>query len=118
MDENEIRTEKDAVENMFDSLNECNLCGCIIKKNVKLQYYCAGCDVSKQKIILKQEEINTDKSKARYFETDLLVYEEVENDYIPRVVIEVKHRTFTTHDVITYTEKAKKHKLLYPYIQY
>ena len=36
---------------------------------------------------------------------------------IPRVVMEFKTR-ITTHDVLTYSAKATKHKQVYPYLRY
>ncbi|HYH87365.1 MAG TPA: hypothetical protein VEX60_18070 [Pyrinomonadaceae bacterium] len=54
------------------------------------------------------------------FQTDLCVFEEVGEDekiLLPRVVIEFK-MGITTHDVITYSAKARKHKQVYPYLRY
>ena len=52
------------------------------------------------------------------FETDLCVFEEVaEGVRIPRVVLEFKPG-ITTHDVITYSVKARRHKQVYPYLRY
>ena len=52
------------------------------------------------------------------FQTDLCVFEDVEEGVkIPRVVMEFKSRV-TTHDVITYSAKARKHKQVYPYLRY
>lgn len=52
------------------------------------------------------------------FQTDLCVFEEKEPGVkIPRVVLEFKTR-ITTHDVITYSSKARRHKQVYPYLRY
>src|SRR5450755_2665962 len=52
------------------------------------------------------------------FQTDLCVFEEKKKDIlIPRVVMEFKSR-ITTHDVLTYSAKARKHKQVYPYLRY
>ena len=52
------------------------------------------------------------------FQTDLCVFEDKsETVAIPRVVIEFKTR-ITTHDVLTYSAKARKHKQIYPYLRY
>ena len=48
------------------------------------------------------------------FETDILV----SNNNIPLVVIEIKIGGFSTHDIITYSTKALKHKEVYPYLRY
>ena len=52
------------------------------------------------------------------FQTDLCVFETQPSDVvIPRVVLEFKTR-ITTHDVLTYSAKARKHKQVYPYLRY
>ena len=58
------------------------------------------------------------RHSARY-ETDLLLYDIKENgDWIPRVVIELKIGSITTHDALTYSTKAATHKHVYPYLRY
>lgn len=52
------------------------------------------------------------------FQTDLCVFEQIDaNVKIPRVVLEFK-TSLTTHDVLTYSAKARKHKQVYPYLRY
>jgi len=48
------------------------------------------------------------------FQTDILI----KNDKVPLVVIEIKLGGFSTHDVLTYSTKANKHKEVYPYLRY
>jgi hypothetical protein len=48
------------------------------------------------------------------FETDILIRDSI----VPLVVLEIKFGRFTTHDVLTYSTKASKHKDLYPYLRY
>ena len=52
------------------------------------------------------------------FETDLLVYEKNNGKIIPRVIIEAKLGSITTHDAITYSYKAEKHKFITPHLRY
>jgi len=53
------------------------------------------------------------------YETDVLVTEETEeNVWKPRVVVEAKLARITTHDAITYSEKASTHKHVHPYLRY
>lgn len=53
--------------------------------------------------------------RGRYaFQTDITI---VENN-LPLVIIETKYGDFTSHDVLTYSTKALKHKEIYPYIRY
>lgn len=52
------------------------------------------------------------------FETDLCIFEHKSDDVrIPRVVLEFK-ASVTTHDIITYSSKARRHKFIYPYLRY
>lgn len=58
------------------------------------------------------------------FQTDLCLVECVADDAgnpealrVPRVVFEFK-MGMSTHDVITYSAKARKHKTVYPYLRY
>ena len=64
-----------------------------------------------------------EKSPERYeeisYETDLLVIENLsDGTWKPRVVIETKIAKVTTHDAITYSEKAFTHKRVHPYLRY
>lgn len=52
------------------------------------------------------------------FETDLIVYEEENGLIKPRIVVESKIKSVTTHDAITYSYKAEKHKNITPYLRY
>lgn len=52
------------------------------------------------------------------FQTDLCIFEKKSEEVtIPRVVMEFKMR-ISTHDVLTYSAKATKHKQVYPYLRY
>jgi len=54
------------------------------------------------------------------YETDLLVIEKRSSakTWTPRIVIECKVDSVTTHDAITYSEKAFVHKRVHPYLRY
>ncbi|MHB8810101.1 MAG: hypothetical protein ACYC9M_08820, partial [Desulfobulbaceae bacterium] len=63
-------------------------------------------------------DIKKPKRGRSAFETDLCVFESIDNSLkIPRVVLEFKGN-LTTHDVLTYSAKARKHKQVYPYLRY
>jgi hypothetical protein len=52
------------------------------------------------------------------FQIDLCVFESVEEEVLlPRVVLEFK-AGMSTHDILTYSAKARKHKQIYPYLRY
>jgi hypothetical protein len=48
------------------------------------------------------------------FQTDLLIT----RAKTPLVVVELKAGSFSSHDVITYSWKAQRHKQVYPYLRY
>lgn len=53
------------------------------------------------------------------FETDILIIEQIDSaTWKPRVVIETKLGSVTTHDAITYSQKAQTHKYVHPYLRY
>ena len=60
--------------------------------------------------------------KKYKYQTDLCILRiEKNNDYeifIPEIIIEVKFQSYTSHDIITYSEKALNHKELHPYLKY
>lgn len=62
-------------------------------------------------------EFNSPKRGNSAFQTDICIFENRENMKIPRIAIEFKTR-LTTHDVLTYSAKAGKHKNVYPYLRY
>ena len=52
------------------------------------------------------------------FETDLLIYEENDQEIKPRVIVEAKLGNISTHDAITYSYKAQSHKNVTPFLRY
>ncbi len=52
------------------------------------------------------------------FQTDLLISRKRAKQQTPKVAIELKHGSVTTHDIITYSHKALRHKEVYPYLRY
>ena len=65
-----------------------------------------------------EKECIADYLEPTSFETDLVVYEEKNGFIKPRVVVEAKIKSVTTHDAITYSYKAEKHKNITPYLRY
>lgn len=63
--------------------------------------------------VMRQEQVRNPKRGASAFQTDLCIFEDKTPEIsIPRVVIEFKTK-ITTHDVLTYSTKATKHKQIY-----
>jgi hypothetical protein len=68
--------------------------------------------------VMSQDQIRKPKRGTSAFQTDLCMFEDkTPNIAIPRVVIKFKTR-ITTHDMLTYSAKAVKHKQIYPYLRY
>ena len=50
------------------------------------------------------------------YETDILIFEKFDKKrWKPRIIIETKINSVTTHDAITYSQKAQTHKYVHPY---
>jgi hypothetical protein len=64
----------------------------------------------------KPVDLRSPKRGQFAFETDILV--EKAHPAIPLVVVELKFGGFSTHDIITYSSKATRHKEIYPYLRY
>lgn len=59
------------------------------------------------------------RTKSAKYQTDLLISESGEDGtWKPRVVLEAKIRSVTTHDAITYSQKAAAHRAVHPYLRY
>jgi len=68
--------------------------------------------------VMDLTKVRKPKRGASAFQTDLCVFEDKSAEVsIPRVVIEFKTH-INTHDVLTYSTKASKHKQTYPYLRY
>jgi hypothetical protein len=52
------------------------------------------------------------------YETDLLISEKIGSGWVPRVVVEFKLDSVTTHDALTYSSKAAAHKHIHPTLRY
>ncbi len=71
-----------------------------------------------QEIIGYSQEWKHEYMEPTRFETDLVIYETVNETIIPRVIIESKIEKVSTHDAITYSCKAEKYKTITPYLRY
>ncbi len=58
------------------------------------------------------------EAEAIEFATDFVVVEDTDGGWKPRVVVEAKVGSITTHDAITYSHKAANHKSVFPYLRY
>ena len=68
--------------------------------------------------VMSEAQVRSPKRGDSAFQTDLCLFEVKSDDVLlPRVVLEFK-TSITTHDVLTYSAKATKHKQIYPYLRY
>jgi hypothetical protein len=70
-----------------------------------------------RKLELAVKDTKTPKRGNSAFQTDICICENLEGVDFPRVVIEFKG-SITTHDVLTYSAKAGRHKQIYPCLRY
>ena len=63
-------------------------------------------------------EVDAESFDKMAFETDMVVYEKNNGKIIPRIIIESKVGTVSTHDAITYSHKAMYHKNVIPFVRY
>lgn len=69
--------------------------------------------------ILSYNDNNPKMQNFISYETDILILEQLNNkEWKPRIIIETKINSVTTHDAITYSQKAQSHKNVHPYLRY
>ncbi len=69
--------------------------------------------------VMKYKGNEPEISMLSRYETDIMISEILsEEEWIPRVIIECKLNSVTTHDAITYSKKASTHKNVHPYLRY
>lgn len=100
-----------------------------------LTLYVTGCEVATKKSVLyalsfdEQGRLQLGVDEAGKpvrgggtgFEQDILIYEQVQGgdtSIIPRVIAEVKLGRVSIHSVLTYAEKARRIRIIYPYVRY
>lgn len=66
---------------------------------------------------LSVSDLSKPKRGQSAFQTDICIYEHINNIDFPRIVIEFK-TNISTHDILTYSTKAGKHKKIYPCLRY
>jgi len=62
---------------------------------------------------------NPSRTQPTSYQTDLLIFEvAADGSWTPRVVVEGKLGSVTTHDALTYSAKAATHVQVHPYLRY
>jgi len=81
------------------------------RPQAKLVY---GCEIRRY-----GKDVRSPETKTVAYTTDLLIVEPgSDGTWVPRVVIEAKYSSVTTHDAITYSEKAGAHRAVHPHLRY
>lgn len=106
--------KESAFVQIFEEAAKEVLGGTAIVKRGESLYYSLSLD---RKLCLSTPNTKTPKRGSSAFETDICIFEKIDEIDFPRVVIEFKER-ITTHDIITYSAKAGKHKQIYPCLRY
>lgn len=82
----------------------------ILKENMNLIYKV----IIGENLEYKPNDPKNPRRGGYAFQTDLAIVKRKSN--LPLVIIETKYGDFSSHDVLTYSTKALKHKEIYPYI--
>jgi hypothetical protein len=62
---------------------------------------------------------NPSRTQPTSYQTDLLIFEvTTDGNWTPRVVVEGKLGSITSHDALTYSAKAATHVQVHPYLRY
>ncbi|MCY4348488.1 MAG: hypothetical protein OXC25_01385 [Thiotrichales bacterium] len=107
-------TEKEWTESIAhflrDKLSEIPYRACSVETGRKIPY---GLEAR------SYDDVDAPKPNVNQYETDLVVIDyEDEQSWKPRVIVEAKKSSVTTHDAITYSQKALSHKTVHPYLRY
>ncbi len=114
MTENEwVKVIADRLRKRLPKLPKCDLCepgNLEVEVKLKLPYSCE---------IVSYEGDSPETPNTVNFQTDLGIKEMREDGHwVPRVIIEAKVNSISTHDAITYSQKAEEHRMIHPYLRY
>jgi hypothetical protein len=112
----EVNMKESPFVKIFESVaSEISGHNLIVEKGANLLYQL---QLDKQlQVALSDEDILHPKRGNSAFQTDICIFEQINDVKLPRVVIEFK-TGISTHDVLTYSAKAGNHKRIYPYLRY
>jgi hypothetical protein len=90
----------------------------IFFKDTNLSFY-DGKKVPYSFEIISYKDNKPEETNLIKYETDLIICQNLsENEWKPRIIIEGKLNSVTTHDAITYSQKAATHKNVHPFLRY
>ena len=89
-----------------------------IFKKMNLSFY-DGRKISYSFEIISYKDNEPEETNLIKYETDLIICQNLsENEWKPLIIIEGKLNSVTTHDAITYSQKAATHKNVHPFLRY
>ncbi len=90
----------------------------IFFKDTNLSFY-DGRKIPYSFEIISYKENEPEETNLIKYETDLIICQNLtENKWKPRIIIEGKLNSDTTHDAMTYSQKAATHKHVHPFLRY
>jgi hypothetical protein len=95
--------------------------GCVIETHKSLLYDVTVDGDGRIRLGVDYETGDPKRGGGKGFQQDILICEDRalrQEHVVPRVVIEVKFQSVTTHDTIVYSEKARRVRNIYPYVRY
>jgi len=108
--------EKEWVNSFISELQERMQTVALKESTVRVE---AGCKLPYAFEVQDYRSSEPDEQSISRYETDVLIFDQFNEDkWVPRVVIECKRRSVTTHDALTYSTKAATHKNVHPYLRY
>lgn len=113
-------SEKDFITELIDRLN-LQVSPCVIDTHRPLLYDLSIDDDGQIRMGVDKDSGEPIRGRGKGFEQDILIFDNPEGrdaHVVPRVVAEVKFVAVTTHDVIVYSEKARRIRNVYRYVRY
>jgi len=114
------KNEDQFTDELVERLN-LHIRGCRIETRKSLLYDLSIDEHGVAKMAVDEDSGDPIRGGGKGFQQDVLIYENVQSGHtsvVPRVVAEVKFMSVNTHDPIIYSEKARRIRIVYPYIRY
>src|SRR5438105_6577802 len=93
--------------------------GCRIETRKSLLYDLSIDEHGVARLAVDKDSGDPLRGGGKGFQQDILIFESVQSGHtsvVPRVVTEVKFKSVNTHDPIIYSEKARRIRIVYPYV--
>ena len=116
MDGDEMTTEPQWVNGFIKKLDK------ELKKTTRKGFMMSATDGTKLAYACEIQKYGSDGKPditTNKYETDILISDVyADGSWVPRVIVECKLKSVTTHDALTYSAKASSHRAVHPYLRY